>query len=446
MPIEATILVLLPVLLALSAVCSGSETALFGLTHADRVRLRGERPRASEVVAKLLREPRKLLLTVLLLNMTVNVAYFVLSSAWALRAPTPIAGVAISLGTLAGIVLIGEILAKLLANADRVRVVSLIAAPIAMVQRGVAPVLTGLERGVVSPMARVLAPRSGRNRAHDAAELTALLAEAGRVGAIDGHEQRLLAEVVELGRLRVRDVMTPRLDVQWIDERELTADRVRETLARIRHGTIPIARDELQGERVVGLLDARRYLATAHAAPRTPAPRALALAVRPARFVPENIRLDQLLEHFRATGTHTALCVDEFGGVQGLVQVEDVVRSLVEAVGDEADGDREPAHLVALGVWSVPGRLPVHELIDDFGLDERAVDRRVSTVAGLVQLRLGRLPTVGDTVRVDRLTLEVERVTGRTVDRLLVREAAGDEDAGDGQDLAGDLGGEGGAS
>lgn len=425
MSADVVFLVLLPVLVLLSGLCSGSETALFGLTHADRVRLRAEHPSVSRVVAGLLGEPRKLLVTVLLLNMSVNVSYFVLSSALVLRAGSPVVAVAISLGTLGAIILFGEILAKLLANADRVRAVALLARPLAAAQAGVAPLLGVIESGFVGPLARVLAPHAKRSRAPDAGELTALLAEASRVGAIDAHEQRLLAEVVELGRKRVRDVMTPRVDIEWIDERDLNAETVLATLRKIRHNTIPIARGALEGPTTLGLLDARRYLA----ATRTSPVRTLTPYLNPPRFVPENVRLDQLLEHFRATGSHTALCVDELGGVSGLVQVEDVVRTLVEAVGDEPEGDRETAHLVGLGAWSVPGRLPLHDLIDDFGLDPSLVDRRVSTVAGLVQLRLGRLPEVGDRVLVGPVEIEVEHVSGRTVDRVILRDAPGGGDA-----------------
>ncbi|TVQ61355.1 MAG: DUF21 domain-containing protein [Phycisphaerales bacterium] len=425
---DVVFLLLLPVLVLLSGLCSGSETALFGLTHADRIRLRAERPAASRVVARLLSEPRKLLLTVLLLNMSVNVSYFVLSSALALRASTPLIAVGISVGTLAVIILFGEILAKLLANADRVRAAGLVARPIAAAQTTVAPLLGAMERALVAPLARVLAPHRHRSRAPGADELTALLAEASRLGAIDSHEQRLLAEVVELGRKRVRDVMTPRVDIEWIDERKLSPGLVLETLRKIRHNTVPIARGELEGPTILGLLDARRYLAASRAAPV----RTLTPYLTPARFVPENVRLDQLLEHFRATGSHTALGVDELGGVSGLVQVEDVVRTLVEAVGDEPEDDRETAHLVGLGTWSVPGRLPLHDLIDDFGLDPALLDRRVSTVAGLVQLRLGRLPEAGDLVRLGHVEIEVEHVSGRTVDRLLLRDA--EPQAGEGSD------------
>lgn len=410
----------LPLLLIASGVFSGSETAMFGLTHADRVRLRRDYPAAARVASRLLAQPRRLLVTVLLLNMTVNVTYFVLTSVLALRASGALEVIAISIGTLAAIILLGEILPKLLANSDRVRGVRLVAPILATAQATVAPLLTALERGLVSPLARVLAPPSVQSAAPNPQEITALLSEAARTGAIDTREQRLLAEVVELGRRRVRDVMTPRVDIAWLDAAEVAPGRVAEVLRSLHHHTVPVASDDLSGESLEGMLDCRRYLAAGGG-------EGFRAFLSPCRFIPENARLDRLLERFREIGDHTALCVDELGEITGLVQIEDVVRSLVESVGVEIGADREAVHLVALGAWSVPGRLPLHELAADFGVDEQLLDRRVSTIAGLVQLKLGRLPEVSDVIEVGRLTLEVEQVEARDVQRVIVRLPSAEE-------------------
>ena len=146
--------------------------------------------------------------------------------------------------------------------------------------------------------------------------------------------------------------------------------------------------------------------------------------VRPALLVPESLRIDKLLERFRQKRTQMAIVLDEFGGTEGLVTMEDVLEELVGEIHDEYRNVRQHA-IVARddSSWHVDGGMPLHELLERLDLAEMraSLPAEVSTVAGLVLSILGRIPAVGDTAAWNGLTLEVAAMEGRRLERVLIR-------------------------
>lgn len=402
----------LPLLLVLSALFSASETALFGLTYHERMRLARASPRAAALAAALLAEPRALLVTLLLLNNCVNVLYFVLGSVVSMRAASPLAAVVFSAVSVLALVVFGEVFPKLLAGSGRITFTRAVAGPIYWLYRLLAPVRGGVERLLIAPLARLVRPARAAEPALTVEELARLIQIGGSEAGLDQREQRLISQVVELGTLRVREVMTPRVNMVMLGLPASLA-QVTELVRRTRLTRLPVVRGP-GGNDVAGILATKRYLAAAASGPE---PRVLDF-VEPARFVPELARLDQLLEVFRSTHSQLALCVDEQGGLVGLVEIEDVARRLVAelAPGAEASPDDEVREL-GPGTWTVPGRLSVRAWAQMFGL---RVDSRVVTVAGLVQAMLGRLPRPGDAVELGNVRLQVGAVRGRVVERLTV--------------------------
>jgi CBS domain containing-hemolysin-like protein len=135
--------------------------------------------------------------------------------------------------------------------------------------------------------------------------------------------------------------------------------------------------------------------------------------------VPETVHLGPLLVELREQGLQMAVVVDEYGGTSGVVTLEDVVEELVGDVADEHDRRRTSAALAADGSWHLPGVLRPDELTETTGL--RVPDEGpYETLGGLLMARLGRIPTEGDSVEVDGVLLQVERMAGRRVERLRV--------------------------
>ena len=409
----------LPVLLIFSAIASGSETALFSLTKGERTQISRAAPVRGRAIERLLARPRALLIQVLLINMGVNMTYFVVTSVLTLRAEGAGARVGISIGSVLAIVLVGEVLAKVLAASFRVRVCSAIAIPALALQGVMRPVLVVLDGGVIAPLARLIRPDAGGEGAPASSEIGALLEAGARQGALSEDEQRLLSEVVRLGDRRVREVMTPRVDLDWIPSNASRRD-VLELVASTGRTTLPVC-DATLDEGVDALLNVNRYLGD-----QTPGVTIRAYSRR-AIFVPEQAGLDRLLNTLRAASDHTAIVVDELGVVTGLVQIEDIADELLEGLGENAPTEQSQIELVALGQWLIPGRLSVRDWEESFGAGEQGLDAieeseraRVSTIAGLAQARLGRVPGEGDRVRLGAYELVIEVMDGRSIERIRV--------------------------
>jgi putative hemolysin len=416
---EWSLAALMPPLLVVSAFCSASETAIFGLSADDRSALRNGAPTASRAAEAMLAEPRQLLITVLLANMSVNTLYFVISSMLIARAGFGALGnLLFGIFTLLFVVLCGEVIPKLVANGQRQRSTRLLAPPLFAVHRAIRPLRRILDTGIIAPLSRLTAPREGPPTI-DPDALAVMLEQSGEAGVIDADEQRVLRGVFELRRLRVRDVMTPRVDMAWI---ESTATRV-EVVALAREHRLTRLPVMGQGiDDVIGILPLKRYLLD----PRGDAT-PIVEYLRRVRFVPEVASVEQLLEHFRAYRGELAIVVDEYGGTAGVVALEDCVEEITgDIVSPEEEPERPPEEITP-GVWIVPGGANLHRWGEAFG--ERFLASRASTLGGFVLERLGRPAVVGDIVPLANLRLEVEAVSGHRVRRLLVRIADQRRDA-----------------
>jgi CBS domain containing-hemolysin-like protein len=407
---EIILVAVLPALLALSALASASETALFGVTPGEEARLRRTAPLAAGAVRRLRAKPRELLAQVLLLNMLANTAYFIVSSVLTVRAGSPGAKLAVSAGSVLAIVLFGEVFAKLFATAARVGFLR-VAAPLHLGLRGVlAPFLRGFDRFVIAPLSRLVVPVVSEPAPVSPEELAELIAIAANDGALRTTEQGLLRSIVDLGDMRVREIMRPRGDLV-VAERDLPRDALLDLCAATGVSRVPVCVGGLDG-RVVGMLDTTRLMAG----------EAAARATGRVWYVPEMARLDMLLERFRDEGISAALCVDEHGGVAGMVTIADLVQELIDA-GAREDGQPAEPGVQRTGerTWIVPGRLAVREMADAFGVKD-AVQRagRATTIAGLTVSLLGRIPDQGDEAALGDIVLRVAEVHERTVLRVEV--------------------------
>jgi CBS domain containing-hemolysin-like protein len=412
---DLPLFLLLPALMVGSALFSGSETALFGLTAAQRLRITSRKGLIASAVAGLLEDQRHLLVTLMLGNMLVNSSYFVITSALALKAHEghPLLLIAVSAIPVITLILIGEVLPKLVANTACERWVSATAVLLYTIHRLARPLTSAISGGIIGPLGRLFAP-PGAPQEVETDEFEALLDMSQSRGVIGSDEQQLLREVLQLGQRKVKDVMIPRVDIESIDIHEKP-----ETLEfMIRHSAhtqyIAINGDI---DHIEGIIYSRQFWLA-----RRRGVTDLRKLVRQVRFVPEILRVDQLLEDFRRTGTHLAIAVDEYGGTAGFVNIKDVVERMVGdvdmdgAIGPSTEGS---VQLVKPGIWRVDGRLSVHDWTEAFG--EHTLPPRVSTVGGLVTALLGRMAKPGDRARLANLEMEVEGVQRGRVESVLLR-------------------------
>ncbi len=409
---DYVLLAMLLPLLVVSGFFSASETVFFGLRTDDRAAIRRNGGIAAAATETLLRDPRRLLVTILLGNMTINTVYMTVTSVLLLRHEgLPIAAVVFGLGTLLAVIVFGEVVPKLAGQTHRVGAAGIIGPPLAVLHRILLPIGGIVTSLVIEPLQRLLG-RSPETMI-DSDELEALIDLSARQGVIDRGEETLLREVVSFRALRVRDIMTPRVSIRAaaVDARP---DEVRSLIAESGLRRIPIHAGTL--DEIVGILPCRDFLLDGP--DREADPDAMVALCRNASFVPELASGEQLLARFRAEGSTLAIVVDEFGGTAGLVTIEDVAEELVGEIGtvDEAEFI-EPVRL-ADARWRVGGLMPLHEWKAVFG--PSIDDRRVSTVGGLFLARLGRLARPGDEIRLANVRVVAERVESGRVESAIV--------------------------
>ncbi len=423
MPLSSLILlVALPLQLIACAACAASETALFSLSHGDRVRLRRQLPLISSAVAVLSAQPRSLIISLLLGNAAAVSAYLAVGGVLAKSIKVEWLSIVATFAVPVALIIFGEVLPKAFAGMQPYRSVVLLAIPVSWWHRLIGPLRVILDEYVVAPIARIFRP-AGASEEHPLTvdELDELLSASHSRGALDETEQRLLAEVVGLGSLRVRDVMMPRVDITFLP----ASAEFSHVIASIRdseQNRLPVSRGD-DREDVLGFLNTHAYLS---AVERIGTGISVTNYLDPVRYFPERARVDSLLEHFRQTQSHTALVVDERGDVVGMAEIEDAVMPLVRATGSPA-AHATDVKKVGKSSWLVSGRVSIRDwetlLVDEFA----ASGSRVSTLGGLVQLKLGRLAQVGDEVKLSSLRVRVETMDGRSIDTLLLSLEGGNQ-------------------
>lgn len=408
--VDLPLLLCLPVLLIFSAFFSGSETALFGLSEHQRMALRQRGSLAGHAVEVLLADERMLLITILLGNTVVNVLYFVISSVLMMRSAAPAIGdVVMALAFLLLIVLAGEIAPKVLAASKRRQVATFAAPPLLTFHRAIGPLRAVLGHGVIEPLSRLTAPHEPPEQLHDE-ELRALVDISQREGVIDAEEQQILGDVLAMRRLRVRDVMTPRMRMVALP-RQAGREDVIAVMRESRLTKIPVFDGDL--DHILGVLHVKRYL-LGEAEPSITDESVMSRA----RFVPDIATLDQLLGQLRRFHAQSAIVVDEYGGTEGIVSVEDVVEELVGDIVAADEQAIEPPRLVGLGRWLVSGDMSVREWAEAFRVQLEQTE--AATVGGFITEHLARAAEAHDVVDIGSLRLEVEAVEQSRIVSVIV--------------------------
>ncbi|MBD8059942.1 HlyC/CorC family transporter [Cellulomonas sp. JH27-2] len=256
-------------------------------------------------------------------------------------------------------------------------------------------------------------PREELSGGRSPQELAALVRRSAEVGTLDESTATLLTNSIDFFELTAVDVMTDRQRLVVVRRDDSAADVT--SLARATgHSRFPVIGDD--NDDIVGLVHVRRAVAVPYER-RAEVPAAALMVDAPQ--VPETVHLGPLLVELREQGLQMAVVVDEYGGTSGVVTLEDVVEELVGDVADEHDRRRTSAARAADGSWHLPGVLRPDELTETTGL-KVPDDGPYETLGGLVMARLGRIPAEGDSLDVDGVLLQVERMDGRRVERLRV--------------------------
>ena len=238
-----------------------------------------------------------------------------------------------------------------------------------------------------------------------------LIQEAEEAGE---RERRMITAVLRLEEITAREVMVPRVDLVAV-EANTPVGAMSELMSEGGKSRIPIYEETL--DKVVGIVHARDLLK--HLGPGTsPATMTVRDIARPAVFVPESKPLDELLREFQEQRMTIAVVVDEYGGVEGLITMEDMVEEIVGEIEDELEREEPPVLQVSEGVMVVDARLPLDEVNELFHTDLEGDG--FDTLGGLLFARFGKIPTTGDELALDGLRLRVLSTTGRRIRKVRI--------------------------
>ena len=249
----------------------------------------------------------------------------------------------------------------------------------------------------------------------DRQELLGVLREAGERGLMDADALTMLEGVLEVGDLKVRDIMVPRAQMVFVRRSDPPA-RILPAVVESGHSRVPVM-DEDRDD-IVGILLAKDLLRLSIQQQRERFD--IREYMRPAVFVPESKRLNVLLKEFRRNRNHMAIVVDEYGGVAGLCTIEDVIEQIVGEIDDEFDvEDDQNIRRDAERQFTVRGVTRIDEFNEYFGA-RLSEEQGVDTIAGLIMKQLGRLPRRGESISIDGFDLRVLRADRRRIDALRV--------------------------
>lgn len=280
---------------------------------------------------------------------------------------------------------------------------------------GLAQMLDWLLSPLSSLLTRLLgAPASLENRLNPVTEneLKSWVEEPQPEGSLEQGERRMIYSIFHFGDTLAREIMVPRIDILALDVNS-TLDEVITALNNSGHSRLPVYEESI--DRVIGMLYAKDLLRVRQEGKTTISN--MRSLLRPAYFVPETKKVDELLREMQARSVHMALVVDEYGGIAGLVTLEDIVEEIVGEIRDEYDQKEEQLYeKVSDDEYVFHGQIS----LDDFNrlMGSQLPTDVADTLGGYIYSQIGRVPVGGERIEVDSLVLTVEQVSGRRIRRV----------------------------
>ena len=311
--------------------------------------------------------------------------------------------------------IVAELTPKRVALSRPEEIAALVAPPMDFLSKIARPLVFLLDRSSEG-LAQILGVRPSDAPTVTDEEVRIMLQQGAKVGIFEPIEEEIVTQVFRLSDRRASAIMTPRTEIDWIDVEE-GVEAVRTLLMESSHSRFPLAEGSL--DHVIGIVFVRDLLLQRMAGVEAD----LRAIVRPALFLPESMTALDVVEQMRASRSHMALIINEYGGLEGLVTISDVVEAILGSV--ETPGVEEEPEIVqrADGSWLVNGMWSVDEFQEQFGLKDLPArdDLDYQTVGGMIMAVLEQVPSVGSHIEVDDYTLEVMDMDGRRVDKVLVQ-------------------------
>lgn len=310
--------------------------------------------------------------------------------------------------------IIGELVPKRLALNNPEKIASAVAIPMRALAAIASPVVYLLSAST-DLILKLLGITASTEPQVTQEEIKILIEQGTEAGTFEEAEQDMVERVFRLGDRPVSYLMTPRPDIVWLDLDD-SAEENRQKMVDSAYSRYPICQSGL--DNVLGVIPVTDLLARSFRGEQLD----LTVGLRQPVFVPESTRGLKVLELFKQTITHMALVVDEYGVIQGLVTLNDIMSEIVGDVPSTDGQDQPQAVQREDGSWLLDGMLPVEEFLELFGMEEWESEERGSyqTLGGFVITHLGRIPAAADHFEWQSMRIEVMDMDGNRVDKVLV--------------------------
>lgn len=318
--------------------------------------------------------------------------------------------------------ILGELVPKRIAFQNAEPIARFVAYPMLVLQRASRPAIWGLHQ-TTSLVLRLLGQKIEQQRTVSVEDIQHLIETGSETGLLEESEHKVAMEALRLGDRTVVDILRPRIDIDAVDI-DTPADEVVGAIAMSGFSRVPVCEGTI--DHIVGFV----YIKDVFLQQYLGRPIDLRRLIRPPLFIPKSVTISRLLEMFQEHKTQLAFVLDEYGGTQGMVTLEDVMEMLVGEIHDELRHERQAKHhheqsIVKRedGSLSVDGTINLHELEQALEVSRwpEPVPRGIGTVSGLVLALLKRPPNIGDVVNWSDLRIEIVDMDGPKIDRLLIQ-------------------------
>ena len=401
----------LGIFLLLSAFFSGSETAIFSITKIHLAQIEKNKNRSFAAIKKLLDDPRTTLTTILIFNMFINVAAALTGGALAesyLPVSSVLSFLAGAIGVTVLILLIGEITPKTLAIEKTEKFATLVSPIILFLTRLARPFERTLKI-FTDFLFRLLHIKSDEDKnIISEAELKTLLTMGEAEELLEEDEKEMINGVFEFGEKTVEEIITPRIDMECFSD-SLSQTEMLEAVKKAAHKRLPIYDKSM--DNIIGILHSKDFLLNKDVDYRK--------LMRKPLLVPPKKKLPELMTEFKRKRSHIALVVDEFGGIAGLVSLNDLLEEIVGEIREQGQEVTNKVIRVSASEWLIPGKAEIEYINEKLELNLSLDMGR--TLSGFIMNTAGKVLSVGDEIETSGVYLRVERVEKTVVSLARLR-------------------------
>ena len=401
---------LICILLALSAVCSATETAL---SSANRIRLKNMAAggkKSAQKALKIIENYDKALTAILIGNNVVNI----LSSSLTTVLFTQRFGQnSVAYATLVMTVLVlifGEILPKSLAKENAESFSMLMSAPLSAAMFLLTPAIWFF--GIINKLADLMTGGRKEQPAFTEEELKYIIDESETEGVLEEQESDLVRSALDFDETQINEVLVPRVNVLGV-ERQATTEEIKAIFVDSCYSRLPVY--ERTMDNIVGIIhqiDFFKFYLDGGTD--------ISEIMTQPMFIPENKRISEVLKLMQKRKAHMAVVVDQYGGTAGICTLEDIIEELVGDIYDERDEEDDSFKAVSAGKWDVSAELSVSDFLEKADLDEGLINADANSMGGWITELLERFPENGETVEAPPFTVKVTMENDQRIDRLQI--------------------------